>query len=300
MRRKIELPVEEIVAKWENGVTQMELAVEYEICYVTIRKRINEWYEEKGKMKPERGRKKNIELQIEEIVLKWENGLSLQKLAYEYGTNHVTIGKRINEWYEEKGKIKPKRDIKRKKKKELPVEEIVRKWQNGITQQELADKYGVNSRTISRRIHEWYEENGKIKPERDIKRGSKKKIELPVEEIVGKWKNGTTQKELADEYGTSCGTIFKKINEWYEEKEKEKTQDAVKRSNSKVIKERVIRGSKIIIEYLKKGATPEQIIEIAEKNRVVIPDSVMQEAIRKVQETSEKRIQKDIGRDIDE
>ena len=170
------------------------------------------------------------------------------------------------------------------RKIELPVEEIVSKWENGATQQELADEYGTNPTTISARINEWYEKKGKIKPKRD----TKKKIELPIEEIVLKWKNGTTLMELADEYETSFTTIRIRIKEHVES------------SRSKVIKKRIVKKPSIVIDYLKRGATSEQILEIAEKNRVIIPDSVIQEAIKKAQEIPEERIPKDVGRDIDE
>ena len=44
-RKKIELPIEEIVKKWEQGVTQKELSKEYGVSDVTISKRISEYYE---------------------------------------------------------------------------------------------------------------------------------------------------------------------------------------------------------------------------------------------------------------
>ena len=282
MRKKIELPIEEIVSKWENGATQQELADEYGISRRTIIKKIKEWYEEKGKIKPRISGKNRIELPIEEIVSKWENGATQQELADEYGISRRTIIKKIKEWYEEKGKIKPR--ISGKNRIELPMEEIVSKWENGAIQQELADEYGTSYITVSTRIKKWYEEKGKIKP----RVSGKKRIELPAEEIVLKWKNGATLKELADEYRTSPATVRARIDKY------------VDSSGSKVIKERIIKEPKIVIEHLKRGATPEQIIEIAEKNRVIIPDSVMQEAIKKAQEIPEERIPKDVGRDIDE
>ena len=299
-RNRIELPMEEIVLKWENGATQQELADEYGISRGTVITRIKEWYEKKEKIKPKTkrdGGQNKKELPMEEIVSKWENGATQQELADEYGITRRTINTRIKEWYEEKGKIKPR--ISGKNRIELPMEEIVSKWENGTTLKELVDEYGTSFETIRTRIKEWYEKKEKIKPKTKRDGGQNKK-ELPMEEIVSKWENGATQQELADEYGISRGTVITRINKWYEENGKEKPQDAVKRRRSKVMKDRVIRGPKIVIEYLKKGATPEQILEIAQKNRVIIPDSVMQEAIKKAQEIPEERIQKDVGRDIDE
>ena len=70
-RKKIELPIEEIVKKWEQGVTQKELSKEYGVSEYIIRKRISEYYEKEEKEKP----KQRIELQIEEIVKRWKGGI---------------------------------------------------------------------------------------------------------------------------------------------------------------------------------------------------------------------------------
>ena len=57
---------------------------------------------------------------------------------------------------------------------------------------------------------------------KDVKRG-RKKIELPIEEIVKKWEQGVTQKELSKKYGGSQELISKRIIEYYEKEEKEKS-----------------------------------------------------------------------------
>ena len=116
----------------------------------------------------------------------------------------VTIRKRISEYYEKEEKEKPKKRI------ELPIEEIVKKWKQGVTQKELSKEYGVSEALIGRRISEYYEKEEKGKP--------KKRIELPIEEIVKKWEQGVTQKELSKEYGVSRVTINKRISEHYPKK----------------------------------------------------------------------------------
>ena len=101
-----------------------------------------------------------------------------------------------------------------RKKIELPIEEIVKKWEQGVTQKELSKEYGVSEALIGRRISEYYEKEEKGKP--------KKRIELPIEEIVKKWEQGTTQEKLSKEYGVSGFTISKRISEYYEKEEKKK------------------------------------------------------------------------------
>ena len=76
-----------------------------------------------------------------------------------------------------------------RKKIELPIEEIVKKWEQGVTQKELSKEYGVSDVTISKRISEYYEKEEKKK--------TKQRIELQIKEIVKKWEQGNTQKELS-------------------------------------------------------------------------------------------------------
>lgn len=165
-------------------------------------------------------KKKNIkiELPIDEIVEKWEQGTTQQELAKEYRLSIRTINRRISEYYEKEGKQKPKRKI------EIPIDEIVKKWEQGVIEKELAKEYGVSQTTINNRISEYYKREGKQRPKKELN----PKIELPIEEIVEKWKQGTIQQELAKEYGVSKTTITKRIAEYYEKKGNKKTKPKIK------------------------------------------------------------------------
>ena len=54
----------------------------------------------------------------------------------------------------------------------------------------------------------------------------------------------------------------------------------------------------LVVEYLKKGLTPEQIRDIAKSSRVIIPNSVMEKAISEVEDTKNIR-KKHIDEEID-
>ncbi len=261
-RKKIELPIEEIVKKWEQGVTQKELSKEYGVSDVTIRKRISEYYEKEEKEKP----KKRIELPIEEIVKKWEQGVTQKELSKEYGVSDVTISKRISEYYEKEEKKKTKQRI------ELQIKEIVKKWEQGTTQEKLSKEYGVSGFTISKRISEYYEKEEKEKP--------KQRIELPIEEIVKKWERGITQKELSKRYGVSKSTISKRISKYYQKKKRKKNEEK---------KAKILRNSSIIVEYLRKGLTIEQIESIASKQNIIVPQEVKEKAIQKIEQLKENK-----------
>ena len=187
-----------------------------------------------------------------------------RELSKEYEVSQFTINKRISEYYEKEEKEKPKKEMK---KIELPIEEIVEKLEKGVTQKDLSKEYGVSIKTINKRTSEYYAKEGKEKPKKETK-----KIELPIEEIVEKWEKGVTQKELSKEYEVSQFTINKRISEYYEKK----------RNNGKRFK--VLKSSSIIVEYLRKGLTIEQIESIALKQHIIVPQKVIEKANQQIEQ----------------
>lgn len=256
--KKIELPMEEIIKKYESRVSAEKIASEYGTSYSTIYSRIKEYYEEK-QIKRYMLKKKYtpIELPIEEIAKKYEKGISTQKLATEYETSYFTIYSRLKRYYEEKGVEKP---VIRKKstKIELPIEEIVEKYEAKISVEDLATEYNVSRTTINVRLRQYYEEKQLKRP---VIKECCKKIELPIEEIVEKYEAGINEEDLATEYGVSCGLINKRLKEYYKSKGK--------------IVPRMLKSLTVIEEYLKKGLTIEEITEIASKRNVIIPQDLI-------------------------
>ena len=218
-KQKIDLPINEIVKKWKRGSTKTELAIEYGISYFTINSRISEYYEKIEKPK----RRQKIELPINEIIEKWKQGATQRELAKEYGVSVNTIGRRIAEYHKKIGKPRPR--PKPKPRMELLIDEIVEKWKQGATQRELAKEYEISYFTINSRISEYYEKIGKPRP----RPKPKPRMELPIDEIVEKWKQGSTIKELAKEYGVSQTTINKRISEYYENIGKSKPKRKTKK-----------------------------------------------------------------------
>ena len=189
-KTKIELPIDEIVEKWEKGVTQRELAKEYGVSVNTIGRRIAEYHKKIGKPRPRPKPKPRMELPIDEIVEKWKQGSTIKELAKEYGVSQTTINKRISEYYENIGKSKPKR----KTKIELPIDEIVEKWEKGVTQRELTKEYGVSYRTIQSRISQYYDKN---EDNEKIKKDEKKLKVMKSSSIIAEYlKKGLTIEQI--------------------------------------------------------------------------------------------------------
>ena len=257
---------QEIVEKWRNGATKTELEDEYGIpknaIYMIIRRYSKEKEEEEDKDK--------------EIAEKMEKGATRTELADEYGVSKGTISYRVTKYYNRIGRENPRKPNKILSEEE--IKEIIEKWEDEkaeTTKTELAEEYGVAVSTISSNIKKYYKQTGKKNP--------REREELPIDEIVEKLKNGQSKSKLASDYHTSIKTMIGKVEE-----------------HKGVEKLRVVRSSNIIVEYLKKGLSPEEIIETAEKKNVLIPDSVMQKAVKKAEGIPNVRIKEEAGRGIDD
>lgn len=239
MREKVELPINEIIEKYESGVSQIQLAKEYSISNNIIFKRISEYYQTTGKEKPRRVYAKK-ELPVEEIVKKYEAGISQAQLAKEYNVSDFAIRMRIAQYYQETGRERPEISST---KKEVPIEEIVIKYESGMLQSQLAEEYNVSNTIINTRI---------------------------------------------EEYNVSQSVICLRISEYYYETGKEKPErkksgkketNTYTKDEGKKLKE--LRSTTIIIDYLKKGLSIEDIIETASKRNVVIPQKLIDDALNK-------------------
>lgn len=279
MREKVELPINEIIEKYESGVSQIQLAKEYSISNNIIFKRISEYYQTTGKEKPRRVYAKK-ELPVEEIVKKYEAGISQAQLAKEYNVSDFAIRMRIAQYYQETGRERPEISST---KKEVPIEEIVIKYESGMLQSQLAEEYNVSNTIINTRIAEYYQRTGRKRPPKACHRKK-----LPMEEIIKKYESGVSQGQLAKEYNVSQSVICLRISEYYYETGKEKPErkkSGKKETNTYTKDERKklkeLRSTTIIIDYLKKGLSIEDIIETASKRNVVIPQKLIDDALNK-------------------
>lgn len=256
---------------------------------------------------------REIELPIEEIVRKYENGINPENIAKEYRVSYSTINRKINQYYEN---IEIERPFLKRggKKIELPIEDIVEKYEKGTNTEKIAREYGISYSTIDSRLKDYYKEIGVERP--FLKRGETR-IELPIEEIVEKYENGTNPENIAKEYGISYCTIYSRLKEYYKkigekrpflkrggkrieiqiERIVEKYENGT--SISELAEEyrisyntingrlksyyaaeqrkvpRVLKSLSLIEEYLEKGLTIEEITQIASNKNIIIPQDLI-------------------------
>ena len=68
---KKELPVEEMVKDKKNGFTQTQLEIKYGVSMTTISKRIDEYYQNKGKERPKKKTKKERKKENQNHIKKY-------------------------------------------------------------------------------------------------------------------------------------------------------------------------------------------------------------------------------------
>ena len=143
------------------------------------------------------------------------------------------------------------------RKVELPIQEIVEKYEDGVNIENIAKEYRVSCRNIYNRLKEYYERPEEKKSyKRDLKN-----IKLPIEEIVKKYENGINIENIAKECGASCYAIDSILQKYYKQ-------------NGKRVP-RVLKSRKIIEGYLKRGITMEEIRKIALRKDVVISQDII-------------------------
>lgn len=132
--------VDEWIELYQEGLSQYDIAKRYGVDQSSVSWRLRR-----------RGIKSSKVKVTEEMVEEWidlkENGLSCKEIAEEYDVNRSTVSKRLKETPEHEkmkpGNMKITSDI---------IDEWVDLYEEGMTQEDIAEKYGVAQSTVSRRL----------------------------------------------------------------------------------------------------------------------------------------------------
>ena len=92
---KCKLPVDQIIADYESGMSYYKLAEKYGVSHTTIRRRLKK---ADVQIRPySRKFQGENALPMDEIIADYQRGMSPPKLAGKYGTNYKTIRLRLKE-----------------------------------------------------------------------------------------------------------------------------------------------------------------------------------------------------------
>lgn len=250
---KFLIPMEEVIKYLKQGLYYREIAKKYGVSEDFLYNRRKEYEKKVGKtveeILSEEGNfeinKKRVYVPVLEVVQEWKNGMKLEDIAEKHNVSRETIISRLKEYQLKTGE----QVIQNKRKKEIPLDEIIKEWKKGMTLEKLGQKYGVTRETISKRIKEFEYKTGQKLVRDYIERVPK--IDLPIEEIIEEWKNGTVLEEIAQKYGVTRNTIQRRLEE-YEEKTGEKLVRTHSKDKRRIKKELPIEA---VYEDWKNGKT---------------------------------------------
>lgn len=138
----IDLPVDLIIEEYNSGVGLRKLAQKYKVSHETIRKRLKK---EKIKLKP-KGLPKGtnlVEIDKEKLLEIYNKNHSIAEASKILGISNTKLYSTLRDLNVEL--VRP--DLIK-----LPIDKIVRDYNLGLTQYELAEKYNVSPMTINRRL----------------------------------------------------------------------------------------------------------------------------------------------------
>jgi uncharacterized protein (DUF433 family) len=160
-RKELPIPTSELYEQWKNGKSMRALAKKYKVSRQTIERRLKEYneqeYNEIAKAKiiaSIEGRRKEIAAPPNEIVERYSNGESAAELAEQFNVSRPTITRLLerhgNEDYQ---RIAQERIITgRTKDLQAPISEVMEKWANGETPENLEKLCNISYRQLLEKL----------------------------------------------------------------------------------------------------------------------------------------------------
>lgn len=198
--------IADIINKYISGVSIKDLTIEYDCNFQTINKLIPQDIKLKYKSNKSykslyRTKHEITQLEKEEIISKYQDGVFQKELAYTYNCSIRTIASILKE-FNLSGKDNPKwgKDIKQFDKD--TKETIVQVYKSGVIQEDLAKQYNC-SRDYIRTI--LYENNCSYEDNPNYNFNISKTLD--ASEIINLYNQGYSINELSQKYNVSSSVI---------------------------------------------------------------------------------------------
>lgn len=152
------IPVEEIIAEYENGKKLKKIAKENNVAVNKLRSILIEKGGLKGKeiVQKEFNKKYKTDLPISDIVKEYENGKDCKKIANDYGVSPATIHSRIFDYEFLTGEKILRRKHETQYRDDVPEDMISAEYHEGkTTYDKLAKKYHISEWTIKSRVDKY-------------------------------------------------------------------------------------------------------------------------------------------------
>lgn len=237
----IELNYAEIYKEYKNGASIRKLANKYNCAATTISNGLKKYCKENEI--EFLTKKTKLELPMQDIynMYCYEDKTSTE-LAKMFNCVPETIISRLRIFANKENLPLNIREGHRRKKN-LPIEQIYKKYQSGISAVVLGREYKCSNNTIIRKLREYCEENNL---ELNI---INLELDLPVEEMYNLYASGTSSTILAEKYNCSEVTIVNRIKKYCKQNKIEMPPAPVKKKGNKKIASNVT-GEEIYNLYL--------------------------------------------------
>ncbi len=194
---EIEERRKKVVRLYKEGKNKDEISKELGVSVSTIDKDIK-YLIAKGLIEDQETKKKTIQDRREKVLVLYNQGNTLIKIAEELGVSINTVYKDVG-FLRETGRIKGKVN-KREEKVNIRRERVAKLYKEGKTEKEIAEILGISFNTVQKDIT-YLIKNGIIEPKITIRR---KKVARLYEE-------GKNKVEISKELGVSVSTVNKDI-----------------------------------------------------------------------------------------
>ena len=108
-----------------------------------------------------------------------------------------------------RGRCQEEQARQRKAKKKAWQTQMIHEYEMGAKSPELQEKYGISGTLFYRILHTHGKNGRQIHSQNRIETGKKRNAEM-----VRKYKNGVSVKELAEEYGLKKGSVYRAMKRY--------------------------------------------------------------------------------------
>lgn len=271
-RRKKYIDISKYIEKLKNGrITKAEIARETGLSVYIVNQRVKEYLEENNEERIN-FRKVITKVDISKYIEDLKVGKITQaEIRRKEGVSRTIVIARIKDYYDEIGEQRPSFKMGRKKstpkkttRKPLNVEDYIEDYSIGfITQSGIAKKAGITISGVSRAISRYYV--------RKIGENNlSKSTTFDINTYIYEYEIGAiTPHQIAIREKIDIKKVNTEIENYYRNQNKKPPKYGVPES--------------VILEYLEKGLSKEQIKAVATKKNIIIPDAAFERMAKKLE-----------------
>lgn len=192
----VRIPVGEAIELYRAGWGLKRLGDRYECSAGTVRDRLRA-----AGVTIRRQGDRTIPLPVEELAAAYRAGQTCEALAREHDVSPTTIVNKLR-------RAGVNVDRYGRRIVALPAEELAERYRAGESTDVLAAAFGCSAQTITRRLTDHGVE---LRPIGNKPRGVPLRVDVPVDELVRRYRIGWSIEDLADEYDCSTGTVRSRL-----------------------------------------------------------------------------------------